>query len=74
MTVWLAIALVLIAATLGVSGCVAYIMITLVRTAALLGTRLGVAELQVIEVSIEQPRRRRPRAQLRRLRPGVLPA
>src|SRR5262249_39978771 len=73
MTVWLAIALALIAATLGISGCVAYIVITLTRAAALLGTRLGVAELQIIKVSIEPSRRRRQHAELRRLRLGVSP-
>jgi ABC-type proline/glycine betaine transport system permease subunit len=75
MTVWLAIAVVLIAATLGVSGCVAYIVISLSRTAPLLGTRLGLAAVQIIKVSSQprRPARRHRRAQLR-VRAAVLPA
>ena len=74
MTIWLAIAFALIAATLGVSGCIAYILIAFTRTADLLGTRLGVAELQVIKLTVEPPTRRQPRAAPLRLRTGALPA
>jgi len=75
MTVWLAIAIALIAATLGVGGCIAYILISLSRTAPLLGTRLGLADVQVIKVA-SQPRRRvrRPREAQLRIRTAVLPA
>ena len=74
MTVWLAIAVTMLVATLLLSGCVAYILVSLSRTAPLLGTRLGLAKLQVIRVS-DTPRRirRRRHAELR-LRPAVLPA
>jgi uncharacterized membrane protein YccF (DUF307 family) len=76
MTVWLTTAVALIAATLGVSGCVAYILISLSRTAPLLGTRLGVAEFRIIKVSSHprQPIRRRRQAQQLRTRTAVLPA
>jgi uncharacterized membrane protein len=74
MTVWLAIAVVLIAVALGISGCVAYIVISLSRTAPLLGTRLGLADVQVIKVTSQPQRRARPhRAQLR-VRAAVLQA
>jgi putative copper export protein len=75
MTVWFAVAMALIVATLGVSGCVAYILISLSRTAPLLGTRLGVAEFQLIKLSRQprQPARPRRQAQLR-IRTAVLPA
>jgi hypothetical protein len=75
MTVWLAIAVALIAASLSISGCVAYILISLSRTAPLLGTRLGLAQIEVIKVA-SQPRqlaRRCRRAELR-TRTAVLPA
>ncbi len=74
MTVWFAIAVIAVAATLCVSGCLAYILISLSRTAPLLGTRLGLAELQIIKVSdTRRPERRYRRPQLR-LRPAALPA
>lgn len=76
MTVWLAIAVTMLVATLLLSGCVAYILVSLARTAPLLGTRLGLTELQVIRVSdTPRPSRRHHRrhAELR-LRPVVLPA
>ena len=74
MTVWLAIAVTMLVATLFLSGCVAYILVSLSRTAPLLGTRLGLAEFQVIRVSrAPRPVCRQRRAQLR-LRPSVLPA
>ena len=74
MTVGFAIAVIVIAATLSFSGCVAYILISLSRTAPLLGTRLGLAELQLIKVSDARrtaPRYRRPQL---RYRPAALPA
>jgi hypothetical protein len=72
MTVWLAIAATMIVATLSLSGCVAYILISLSRSAPLLGTRLGRAELQVIKVSdAPRPAHRHRRHQLR-LRPATL--
>ena len=74
MTVWFAIAVIVIAAMLGVSGCLAYVLISLSRTAPLLGARLGRAELQIIKVSdTRRPARRYRRPQLR-LRPAALPA
>ena len=75
MTVWLAVAVVLLAATSGFSGCVAYILISLSRTAPLLGTRLGVAEFRVIKVSSHprQPVRRRRQAHQLRARTAILP-
>jgi hypothetical protein len=75
MTVWLAIAVALIAASLSISGCVAYILISLSRTAPLLGTRLGLAQVEVIKVA-NQPRRlaRRDRRAELRIRTTVLPA
>ncbi len=75
MTVWLTIAVASIAATLSFSGCIAYILISLSRSAPLLGTRLGLAELQVIKVAhgTRRPARRYSQAQLR-LRAAVLPA
>jgi len=65
MTVWLAVAVALIAATLSLAGCVAYILISLSRTAPLLGTRLGLAEFQVIRISRHPRQPARRRAQLR---------
>jgi hypothetical protein len=74
MTLWLAIAVTMLAATLLLSGCVAYVLVSLSRAAPLLGTRLGIAELQVIRVSdAPRPARRRRHAELR-LRPVVLQA
>jgi hypothetical protein len=74
MTVWLAIAVTMLVATLLLSGCVAYILISLSRTAPLLGTRLGLAGLQAIRVSdTPRPARRSRRTQVR-FRPIVLPA
>jgi hypothetical protein len=74
MTVWFAIAVIVIAAILSFSGCVAYILISLSRSAPLLGTRLGLAGLQVIKISdTRRPARRYRRPQLR-LRPATLPA
>ena len=74
MTVWFAIAVALIAATLSISGCIAYILISLSRTAPLLGTRLGLAEFQVVKIS-SQPRRpaRRYRQTRLRIRAAALP-
>ena len=72
MTVWLAIAVTMLAAIMLLSGCVAYILLSLSQTAPLLGTRLGLVELQVIRVSdIPRPARRRHHAELR-LRPVAL--
>jgi hypothetical protein len=74
MTVWLAIAVIMLVATLCLSGSVAYVLISLSRTAPLLGTRLGRVELQVIRVSdAPRPVRRQRRAR-HRLRPLALPA
>jgi hypothetical protein len=74
MTVWIAIAMIMIAATLGVSACLAYILISLSRTAPLLGARVGLTEFQVIKVSdTPRPARRNRRHQLR-LRPIAIPA
>jgi len=74
MTIWLDIAVILIAATLTLSGCIAYILISLSRAAPLLGTRLGAAELQVIKMShTPQPARDARQRQLR-LRSSALPA
>jgi hypothetical protein len=72
MTVWLAIAVTMLVATLFLSGCVAYILVSLSRTAPLLGTRLGLVELQVIRVSDAPQPARRPRHAELRLRPVVL--
>jgi len=74
MTVWLAIAVALIAATLSLSGCIAYILISLSRTAPLLGARLGLVEFQVVNVSSRprRPARRHSQAQLR-IRTAALP-
>jgi hypothetical protein len=74
MTIWLAIATIMIAATLLLAGCLAYILISLSRTAPLLGTRLGAAELQVIKVSAMPRARRRGRQQPAALRAQALPA
>jgi hypothetical protein len=74
MTVWFAIAVIVIAATLCVSGCLAYVLISLSRTAPLLGTRLGLAELQIIKVSDAQRPARRFRHPQLRLHPAGLPA
>jgi hypothetical protein len=71
MTIWLAIAVTTLAATLSLSGCVAYILISLSRTAPLLSTRLGLAELRVIKVTSTP---RRARLQHLQLRPLALPA
>ncbi len=73
MTIWLAIAVIMTAATLGISGCVVYILTSLSRTAPLLGTRLGVAELQVVRVSDTPRQRHRARRAPLRLRPVALP-
>jgi len=74
MTIWLAIAVILIAATLTLSGCVAYILISLSRAAPLLGTRLGTAELQVIKLSHTPRPTHRARRRHFRLRSSALPA
>jgi hypothetical protein len=74
MTVWFAIAVITITATLSFFGCVAYILISLSRAAPLLDTRLGLTELQVIKVSeARRPLRRHRRPQLR-LRPLAIAA
>ena len=74
MTIWLAIAVILIAATLTLAGCIAYILISLSRAAPLLGTRLGAAELQVIEVSYAPRPAHRARRRHLRVRSRALPA
>ena len=74
MTIWLAIAAIMIAATLLLSGCLAYILISLSRAAPLLGTRLGFAELQVIKVSAAPRAMRRARQICLQLRARALPA
>lgn len=74
MTIWLAIAVILIAATLTLSGCIAYILISLSRAAPLLGTRLGAAELQVIKLSHTPRRAHRARRRHLRIRSSALPA
>ena len=72
MTIWLAIVVTVIAATLSLCGCIAFILISLSSAAPLLSTRLGVAELQVIKVS-SAPRPAR-RTWQRKLRLRALPA
>jgi hypothetical protein len=74
MTIWLTIAVITIAATLSLSGCVAYILISLSHAAPLLGTRLGVTELQVIKVSSTPRPARRTRVRRLPLRTRALPA
>ena len=74
MTIWLAIAVTMIAATLTLSACIAYILISLSRTAPLLGTRLGLAELQLIKVSATPRRPYRARRTQRQLRLAARPA
>jgi len=65
---------IMIAATLLLSGCLAYILVSLSRAAPLLGTRFGVAELQVIKVSATPRPTRRSRQPHLQLRSRALPA
>ena len=74
MTIWLTIAVIMITAMLTLSGCMAYILISLSRTAPLLGTRLGVAELQVIKVTKTPRPARRTRKRHLQLRARASPA
>lgn len=74
MTIWLTIEMIMVAVTLLLSGCLAYILISLSRAASLLGTRLGVAELQVIKLSATPRAARRARRPHSQLRTRALPA
>jgi hypothetical protein len=74
MTVWLAIAVIMIVVTLGVSGCLAYILISLSRTAPLLGARVGVGHFQVVRMSDAPHSSRRARRPQPRLRPITITA
>jgi hypothetical protein len=74
MTIWLAIEMIMAAAALLLSGCLAYILISLSRASSLLGTRFGVAELQAIKVSATPRPMRRARQPLSRLQTRAVPA